>query len=118
MLTQWLERIVATEMPAPDVVAFNIGLLETDKGFTAYLVGSKSYDPNNDDWACNEDFTPTERYCALPSMRSEDTWETVQHRVAEEMRAFLSKANVRTSFLGKAEAVTVGFDDGELLRVL
>ncbi len=117
MVVDWLRRILVAEAPPPDVVAFNVGLIETENGYAAYLIGSKSFDPGDDDWACSEDFSPTERYCEIGAGRSDETWEAVRDRVAEEVRKFLSTPEAQNSFLGRAKAVTVGFDDGDLLRI-
>ncbi|MCJ8314226.1 MAG: hypothetical protein HRU38_18915 [Saccharospirillaceae bacterium] len=45
----WLNNI----NERPDVVAINIGLIESTNGFQAYMIGSKVYDINDDEWACN-----------------------------------------------------------------
>lgn len=114
----WLRRVAAAEHPPESVAAYNIGLFETGHGeYSAYLVGGKRYDPSDSSWACEEAFTPKERYLALPVGRSEDEWQLVLERVVEAVRAFLSSGDGRETFLAKARAVTVGFDDGDLVRV-
>ena len=118
MVVDWLRRILVAEAPPPDVVAFNVGLIETENGYAAYLIGSRSFDPGDDDWACNEDFSPTERYCEIGAGCSDETWEAVRDRVAEELGKFLSTPEAQNSFLGRAKAVTIGFDEGELLRIV
>ncbi|NNE20985.1 MAG: hypothetical protein HKN11_00100 [Rhizobiales bacterium] len=115
MITQWLERITSNEAPAGDIIAFNVGLLQTADGHTAYLTGSRIYDADDDDWACNEDFSPAERYCPLdPAPGDAPDWRTVQNDVAAQVKSFLASPQGRASYLGRARAVTVGFDDGEL----
>ncbi|HIP78720.1 MAG TPA: hypothetical protein EYH07_09700 [Kiloniellaceae bacterium] len=117
-LTEWLSRVVAVERPPATVIAFNLGLFETEEGYCAYLTGAKRFDPDDDDWACDEAFTPSERYCPLDrtSTGSED-WDVVRQGVIEALKAFLASDVGQRSFLAKAEAVTVGFDDGDLVRV-
>lgn len=112
----WLGRVCAAENPPGSVVAYNVGLFETRKGYTAYLVGAATFDERNSDWACREAFTPAERECRLPAGEFEN-WEQVHQAVVAAVRAFLESAAGRQSFLNRAEAVTVGFDDGELERV-
>jgi hypothetical protein len=58
--------VISAEAPPSSVVAFNIGLVETFAGYSAYLAGADRYDPDDDDWACDEAFTPRERYVRLP----------------------------------------------------
>jgi hypothetical protein len=97
-------------------VAYNIGLLETPKGYSAYLIGADQFDERHGDWACRESFTPAERYLPLPRGGLAG-WEQVQSAVVAAVREFLASPAGRASFLGRAVAVTVGFDDGELERV-
>ena len=115
-LDSWLGRIAANEMPPGSVIAYNIGLLQTEDGYSAYLIGANEFDPDDADWACNETFTPNERYFPLPCTASLD-WKAVHTTVANAVRVFLLSANGKASFFAKAEAVTVGFDDGELERI-
>jgi hypothetical protein len=65
-VTAWLRRVTVAESPPPTVLAYNIGLFETEDGYSAYLVGAEQFDPTRGDWACDEAFTPNERYLALP----------------------------------------------------
>jgi hypothetical protein len=118
MIKDWLQRITATETPPDSIVAFNVGLLQTEAGFAVYLVGAAGYDPDDDDWACDEAFTPAERYCPLAMDPAGATdWQSVQTAVADEVRDFLASPEGRASYLATAQVVTVGFDDGDLLRV-
>lgn len=116
-LAAWFRRVVATEAPASTVIAFNLGLFETEGGMTAYLMGAEHFDPDDPNWACDQAFTPRERYLTLLPRRSEATWQEVLGLAREALRAFIQSPEGRSSFLGKAEAVTVGFDDGNLVRV-
>jgi hypothetical protein len=115
-VTAWLGRVTAADTPPASVVAYNIGLLEARKGYSAYLIGADRFEERTGDWACRESFTPAERYLPLP--RGEYAgWEQVQAAVVAAVREFLASPAGRASFLGRAVAVTVGFDDGELERV-
>ena len=113
----WLRRVCADEKPPRSVVAYNIGILETEQGYAAYLSGAASYDPDDDDWACDETFTPTERYLALRLRPVDASWEVALELVAATVRGYLASPAGSGSFLAKARAVTVGFDGGDLLRI-
>jgi hypothetical protein len=115
VIATWLGRICASEQPPKSISAYNIGLFETKKGYTAYLIGAKKFDEANSDWACRSSFRPSERYLPLPA--GINGWEEVHAAVVEAVRNFLASALGAASFLGQATAVTVGFDDGELERV-
>lgn len=117
-VASWLARVGSSETPPRSVIAFNVGLLQTAEGYSAYLIGSASYDAESDDWACNEAFSPAERYLPLPEAEYPfATWEVALTAVSAAVRSALESPAVRESFLGRAHAITVGFDDGDLQRV-
>ncbi len=105
----WIESI--TERPSLN--AINIGLFHSKDSFTAYLIGSNEYDPNNDDWACNEDFIPTNKYLVLNIALTE--WHAVQQFVVDSVRKIINSD--RLTILNCAPNITVGFDDGDLEKV-
>jgi hypothetical protein len=112
----WLARVCREERPPSSVVAYNLGLCETPDGYSAYLIGADRYDAEDSDWACSESFTPSERYFPIPAAEF-GSWEQVQKEVVAAVRAFVQSPEGQRSFLAAAEAVTVGFDDGDLERV-
>ena len=105
----WIESI--TERPSLE--AINIGLFQSQDSFTAYLIGSNEYDPNNDDWACNEDFIPSNKYLVLNVDLTE--WHSVQQLVVESVQQIINSG--QQTILNCAPNVTVGFDDGDLEKV-
>ena len=54
----WLDDIIKNEKPNSDIIAYWVGIFETEEGYETYLIGSREFDSNDDDWACNVDFTP------------------------------------------------------------
>jgi hypothetical protein len=113
----WLALAARGTQPSSSVVAFNIGLLETPDGYSAYLIGANRYDDQGD-WACYETFAPEERFFALPPNEfNGQPWEAVQSRVIRAVKCFLASPEGQASFLATAKAVTVGFDDGDLTRI-
>jgi hypothetical protein len=114
-LKAWLGRIVSQESPSNEVIAYNIGLFETPQGYTAYLCGARKYSAEDGDWATEEAFTPRERYFPFPPVMKVMKWEQAQKVTINVVRTFL--AENPNSFLAKAKAVTVGFDDGDLVPV-
>jgi hypothetical protein len=117
VLVVWLRRLSSTETPPSSVVAFNVGLFQTEKGFTAYLAGAPRYDAEDADWVFNETFAPRERCVSLPVRRDQATSQRVQELASDAVRRFLCSPDGEQSFLADAQAVTVGFDDGDLVRV-
>lgn len=115
-LAKWLTRVCTSENPPNSVVAYNVGLFETSDGYTAYLAGAKRFDGIDGDWACDEAFTPAERYCPISAEGFSD-WHGVHIAAVKTLRDFLLSPSGKSSFLANAKALTVGFDDGDLERL-
>ena len=113
---QWLTRISNEEQPPDSVMAYNVGLFETPSGYSAYLVGVATFDEQNGDWACEEVFTPSERYFSI-SLVEPQSWDVILADVVEATRKFVESEAGECSFLTTAKALTVGFDDGDLVRI-
>ena len=45
-----------------EILGLNFGIFESPNGFKLYVVGSKTFQLDNDDWVLNEDFVPKEKY--------------------------------------------------------
>ena len=114
----WLTQICTTEKPAKSIIAYNFGLLETNNGYTVYLIGSKTYDAEDTDWATEEDFVPALRYYELPpSDFKQLKFDVAQNRVKQMVKDFMKTDTYKQSFLAKAKAITIGFDDGDLEKI-
>jgi hypothetical protein len=114
----WIATISLSSPPPMNIAAFNIGLFETPDGYKAYLTGSKDYDPNDDDWACQEDYSPEQRYFELPPdfIFGKD-WQEIEEGMVEMVKKFLVSAEGSENIFSTSQVVTVGFDDGVLIRV-
>ena len=117
-IADWFDRIGRTSPPPVGIVALNIGIFETPNGYTIYLTGSTEYDPDNDDWACREDYSPKERYFELPSeFTSGKDWKEVEEDLKLLIRNILSSDQFANNVLAKTEVFAVGFDDCDLTRL-
>ena len=88
------------------------------EGFCAYLTGADYYDDDDDDWACSESFTPKERFLPLPSSQYELTsWEALQQTMVSAVSNALSTSKRCQEYFASAVVITVGFDDGDLIRI-
>ena len=117
-LKEWLSRVVAAEAPPKDIIAYNIGIFETDQGYSAYLAGSTGFDEDDDDWACEADFSPAERYLKIPADYADDSsWQSILRQVVTDAEDFLQSEQAVASFFSRSRAVTVGFDGGDLTRI-
>ena len=111
--------LFANDQEVPDdIVALHIGIFEGEGCFTLYLIGSKTYDPNDDDWACNEDFIPDEKYYEVPLCYLADSdWKAFQHLVKTIVEEYLAENAADEDSIFCHRIVTVGFDDGDLIKV-
>jgi hypothetical protein len=115
-LEQWIRGIISKEQPSEDIIAYYFGLFESLDHYMIYLSGSTEYDAEDPDWACNDDFTPEDKYLRLQEYRGL-SWQEVLEKVRIELEAILKTEVLRSSFLGKAKAIAVGFDDGDLVTI-
>jgi hypothetical protein len=114
----WLNRINQTEAVSDSIIAFNFGLFESENGYTVYLIGSETFDEEDDDWATNVDFEPEEKYFELDSsfVKGKD-WQEVLEISEELVKEYLNSESLDNTIFKNAEAITTGFDDGELVRI-
>lgn len=115
--TDWLVEI-NKEQISDSIIAFNFGIFEGENGYVVYLSGSSNYDPENDDWACNDDYIPNKKYLFLPPELSNKKWDEVEEQISRWLKEYLISPPAKTSFLNKAKAITVGFDGGDLSQIV
>jgi uncharacterized protein YciU (UPF0263 family) len=118
-LEQWLIDICDNESPDALVIAYHLGLFENIEGSTTlYLVGSSVFHESDEDWIANVDFEPEDNYhtineIGLNNLSPDDLLEQVRNKLV----SFTETEQFRNSFFAKAEAITLGFDDGDLIRI-
>lgn len=104
-LTSELNNI--TETP----VAYNINIYENEKNFSCELIGTKSFDKNNDDWATDE------LYCGRVSGKEfyfeEKDFNLALKTVESNIKDYLKNGEC-ASKLKQSKAVAYGFVDGDL----
>lgn len=113
----WIDRISNQNKIPLDIKAFNFGLIESEKGYQLYLIGTKKYNLLNDDWACKEDFSPNEKYLSLEMNSKKWNWEEIQFIVKSGIEQFIETRISPLTFVHKAEYLTTGFDNETLLKI-
>ncbi len=114
---EWLNQIIKIEKPSRKIKGYYFGLFETgEKEFMMYLSGSKEFDVNDDDWACNNDFEPKEKYLSLFQYNGFE-WEDVLNNVIDMLQSFINTDLYYNSFFAKAEGIATGFDEGDLIII-
>jgi hypothetical protein len=114
-IRDWLAAISKEEKLPTDIKAICIGLFESEPNYQVYFIASKTYDPENDDWACNQDFEVTSKYLdtGIPTSKK---WETFQSLVVDAVKGI--RNTDQSSVLQKVEHVSVGFDSGDLTKII
>lgn len=115
----WLSRLLTDAPPGSDIVAYNVGLFETEEGYCAYLSGSTKFDSTSDSWALEEAYRPSHREFPFPDdILAFPKWQDALSQFQSALSLALKRPELAHSVLARAQAVTVGFDDGDLERVL
>lgn len=120
IVRRWLLYIDAHETVPADIVALNFNLWEAveengDSCYTLELTGSRHYDAEDDDWACEEDFEPRERNCDNLQLSSRLPWEEVLKTLVEVLKEL--KGELADISLFRVEHITAGFTDGDLITI-
>ena len=112
---EWLENINQTETVDNSIEGFNFGLIETTNGFEMYLIGSKKFEIDDEDWATHVDFEPKQKYFQFGKEFSADKdWQAIQQLSEKLIRSYVASEKFKTSLFANAKGITTGFDDGNL----
>lgn len=115
---EWLNQLCKKERPGNSIIAYNFGIFETATGYTVYLIGSRTFDSKDQDWATNKDFEPKDEYFPLPGAQYKKLApQKVRQKIKAQLLEFTETDEFKNSFFAKAKAITTGFDDGELVRI-
>jgi len=98
-------------------IALNFNLYEAVDSVHSDFIGAPMYDAQNEDWACEEVFAAQPRFFEMPHSIVGSDWRTALATVAEFIRAYLNNQSNCGARLRESQAVTVGFVDGNLVRV-
>jgi len=111
----WLEAMLSAAVPV-EVVAFSLNLY--DSPFWAEIVGSSYFDPDDEDWACEECWRPSEpNRFDFPDDMAELHWEARLAMVAACVQDWLHSGLPAARKSLASAAFAVGFVDGDLALV-
>jgi hypothetical protein len=116
-VSKWLTCIAPATLPA-DVVAFNFNLAECGD-WIVELIGASRYDMDDEDWSCPpEAWTSRPSPLFIPRSVGGATWEQAQTYVAREVVRYLASSSTpQAETLRSAQAVCIGFVDGNLEKL-
>ena len=97
----------------PDIIsAYCINLNESP--FCIEIIGSKEFSKENDDWACYEDWLPTNRNIAVSKELFGNSWEEAQSNITGMVEGYLESDLRNVKKLKLAKTLAIGFVDGNL----
>jgi len=110
----WLDRISDEETLPDDIVGVLVGLFESPEGYALYVTGSKTFDEEDSDWACNLDFEPRSKYltCVDETVNAMK-WDEFLAEAIRVVKEYV--AEKPESLLAQAKHLGIGFDDGDLV---
>jgi shikimate kinase len=107
---RWIENILNQEL-STDIIAINFNLYEEENDvWSLELVGTASFDTDDDDWACDETFDTRET-----PLRWEEkaTWEDILVHISSIIIKYLEKGQYAEK-LKTYQGVGIGFVDGDI----
>ncbi len=112
IVKNWILEINKEETLSKDITALNFGLFEP---YGIELTGSKIYTPEDDDWACEEDFEPAERTCPELNIPEDMDWEDVLEMIVDILKELILE--LKDLEILQVPHITTGFCDGELIII-
>lgn len=109
VIRNWLLEIEKEENIPVDIVAISFNLYEP---YGLEVVGSKWFDKNDEDWACEEDFVPQKRHCPTLKISDEIIWVQVLEAIIFILKELLAEHPKMQLF--QVKYIAVGFVDGNL----
>ena len=111
---EWLDLILKNELNS-EIKAINFNLYEdTDNKWSIELVGTFSFDKDNDDWACDVDYEPVDKYLNIEGVDVDP--DKFLNEVITILLDIISLEKV-SAWLLHTKYITVGFDDGVLEKI-
>jgi hypothetical protein len=115
LFSDWIAKVEKENPPGADIVAINFGMLQSDKGYMAYITGAEVYDADDDDWAGEIDYQPirANKYFLLSREVTKGLkWAGVLDLVIATLKQLVEMEPERLLFANRV--VTAGFDDSKL----
>jgi hypothetical protein len=108
----WADRIL-TQPLSSSVVAYNFNLYEHADEFAIQLVGTRSFDLRDEDWACDEIYSSGEDLFCLPHKVVGNRWEKGLEAAKSLVENYLCHGT-KAGVLKASSGVGVGFVDGDI----
>ena len=110
--SKWLDGNLQ-QLPS-DVVAVNFNLYEgSNKTYDIQLIGTDTFDKEDEDWACEEIFTTGEDVFLIPRTDDIKNWEDGLSFITKIIEKYLQDGEFANILQG-LQGVGVGFVDGDI----
>jgi len=109
---KWLNEILEQDMPT-NIYAFNFNLYEDeDYNWSMELVGTASFDLDDEDWACDEltDFGTRDNPF---TWSRQTTWDVILEEMISVLQNYLN-VGAYASILKAVAGIGIGFVDGDI----
>ena len=115
---EWLDHILQDQPLPGETVAANFNLYEEseDNAYAVQLIGAGEFDPEDEDWACEEVYSSEEDLFVFTDENNtgdENNWERALETCVSWVSAYLAGGTYAQT-LKALTAVAVGFVDGNL----
>jgi len=107
----WLNKILSKDKFSKST-AFNFNLSEENDSFQIQFISTFSYNKDDEDWACDEDYT-SKKLFILPRQTAGETWQQGLEFCSNLVKEYLNNGEY-SYFLKEKEAVGIGFIDGDI----
>ncbi len=104
----WANR----NLEAANSHAYCFNLIENSDVYSIELVGTNSFDSQDEDWACDECFEATPRSIEIGN--EFDNWESCLWSMVDFLEGYIGSNEIGANILNKSKGVGVGFVDGNL----
>ena len=111
-VSEWIDGVLSDGVP-DEAVAFCFNLYENeDYYWSMELIGAGRFDPDDQDWACDEvtDFNSRE---SLFTFQAECEWDEALQTMIDILKKYLNDGKY-ADLLKSREGVGVGFVDGDI----
>jgi hypothetical protein len=115
-LFTWLQSSF-TAQDTTEIRGYCFNLIENGGEFAVELIGAPEFDEEDPDWACEEAFVSTPRSIPIPQPIHEGHWEKCLANMMKVLSDYLEFDDANAQILKKADGVSTGFVDGDLVTI-
>ena len=111
-ISKWIDAVFVADIPA-EVVAFCFNLYEeSDNVWSMELVGAGRFDPDDQDWAC-EEITDFDTRKNMFNWQADCEWNEALETMVAMLKQYLQKGKCADVLKSKS-GVGAGFVDGDI----